>query len=456
MAVPSVAGAAALLLAANPTYTVLDLRYALLSSVKQVDSLQGKVSTGGRLDLAELTRFLPKTGAKPDSVGKNAADGSVAEPIRIQAENYKNASDTTPDNQGGAYRSDNVDIENTSDVGGGFNVTAIKAGEWLLYDLKTDSGFYNIEVQVASGGIGQKQFKTLIDNQQERILSFTATDGNQLWTKAIAQGVNLSAGIHELRLDVLTDDFNINYIDLIPTDTAYGGSGNDTISGTANNNTIYGGAGHDSLSGGLGNDSIFGNDGNDYIDGGDGDDLLNGDNGNDNLTGGAANDILNGGAGHDKLNGGVGNDNLNGDAGNDNLNGDAGNDILNGGFNDDILIGGTGNDTLIGGNGRDILTGGDNNDVLTGGQGNDTLTGGSGADTFVFDSLSDRIDAIADFSRLEGDKIKIGSSFGSTDFSRFSYNSSTGALSFNNGTNFIQFATLNTNPVFIVAEDIIF
>ncbi|MDZ7962442.1 MAG: S8 family serine peptidase [Aulosira sp. DedQUE10] len=457
MAVPYVTGAAALLLAANPTYTVLDLRYALLSSVDQVASLQGKVNTGGRLNLAKLTQFIPQTGARPDSLANNAADGSVAEQIRIQAENYKDASDTTPDNQGGVYRSDlGVDIQNTSDVGDGFNVTAIKAGEWLSYDFQAETGFYDIAVRVASGGSGQKQLKTSIDNQQERILSFDPTGGNQLWTNAIAQGVSLSAGSHELRLDILTDDFNINYIDLIPTNTAYGGSGNDTISGNANDNTIYGGAGDDSLNGSLGNDSIFGNDGNDYIDGGDGDDSLNADNGNDTVEGGSGNDSLNGGAGYDKLNGSLGNDTLNGDGGNDTLNGDGGNDILNGGSSNDTLNGGAGNDILTGGNGRDILTGGDGNDVLTGGLGNDMLTGSSGADTFVFNSLSDRIDAIADFSHLDGDKIKIGSSFGTTDLSLFGYNASTGALSFNNGTNFIQFASLNINSGFIPSSDIIF
>uniref|UniRef100_A0ACD5GNU3 Uncharacterized protein n=1 Tax=Desertifilum tharense IPPAS B-1220 TaxID=1781255 RepID=A0ACD5GNU3_9CYAN len=49
-------------------------------------------------------------------------------PIRIEAENYKSGGtgvgyyDTTNVNQGGQYRFDHVDIEITTDVGGGYNV----------------------------------------------------------------------------------------------------------------------------------------------------------------------------------------------------------------------------------------------------------------------------------------------------------------------------------------------
>ena len=40
----------------------------------------------------------------------------------LQAENYTTAFDTTAGNTGNVYRTDNVDIEATSDAGGGFNV----------------------------------------------------------------------------------------------------------------------------------------------------------------------------------------------------------------------------------------------------------------------------------------------------------------------------------------------
>ena len=52
MATPEVAGVAALVLSLEPKLSVADLRERLLSSVDKLDSLKGKVSTGGRLNAA--------------------------------------------------------------------------------------------------------------------------------------------------------------------------------------------------------------------------------------------------------------------------------------------------------------------------------------------------------------------------------------------------------------------
>jgi hypothetical protein len=50
MATPQVAGVAALVKAAHPSYTVAQLKNAILSGVDSLGSLSGKVATGGRLD----------------------------------------------------------------------------------------------------------------------------------------------------------------------------------------------------------------------------------------------------------------------------------------------------------------------------------------------------------------------------------------------------------------------
>jgi subtilisin family serine protease len=56
MATPHVAGAAALLKGAHPTWKAADLKQQILSTVDPLSSLQGKTTTGGRLDLG---RALP-------------------------------------------------------------------------------------------------------------------------------------------------------------------------------------------------------------------------------------------------------------------------------------------------------------------------------------------------------------------------------------------------------------
>ena len=53
MATPEVAGVAALVIAAEPNISVEALRERLLNSVDRLDSLNGKVATGGRLNAAK-------------------------------------------------------------------------------------------------------------------------------------------------------------------------------------------------------------------------------------------------------------------------------------------------------------------------------------------------------------------------------------------------------------------
>lgn len=54
MATPYVAGAASLLWSKYPTLSALEIKRRLLLAVDEVDSLKGKVQTGGRLNLAKL------------------------------------------------------------------------------------------------------------------------------------------------------------------------------------------------------------------------------------------------------------------------------------------------------------------------------------------------------------------------------------------------------------------
>jgi hypothetical protein len=125
----------------------------------------------------------------------------VTLPGTIQAENFDEGGanlayyDTTTGNSGGAYRSTNVDIEATSDTGGGYNVGWIKASEWLKYSVNVGTaGTYTLEVRVATPTGGAKFHIEANGVDKTGPLTIPTTGGHQVWTTISKTGVSLSAG----------------------------------------------------------------------------------------------------------------------------------------------------------------------------------------------------------------------------------------------------------------------
>ena len=159
--------------------------------------------------------------------------------------------------------------------------------------------------------------------------------------------------------------------------------------------------------------------------------------GNDGITGTAAANSIEGLAGNDVINGKAGADRLDGGEGIDTLlyqfdpagvivdlsagsatDGFGDIDTLSslenaiGSDFDDILQGDDKANSLTGRSGDDTLIGGLGDDTLLGGEGIDSLIGGEGADQFLYLSVGDRGDAIADF-KTNTDKLLIaGAAFG--------------------------------------------
>ena len=135
--------------------------------------------------------------------------------ITLQAEDYTGFYDTTNGNTGGAYRQDGVDIQATTDTGGGHNVGWIANGEWLAYKVNLPTaGRYQVSYRVASlntQGVIQleKQGGTPVYGQ----VTVPVTGGWQQWT-TVSHEVTLPAGEQFVALALKTGNFNLNWIKL--------------------------------------------------------------------------------------------------------------------------------------------------------------------------------------------------------------------------------------------------
>jgi Carbohydrate binding module (family 6)/Thaumatin family len=139
-----------------------------------------------------------------------------AQAVVFQAEDYTAYFDATPGNTGGAYRNDGVDIQPTTDGGGGYNVGWIDANEWLAFanlSIPT-SGSYTIRFRVASPNGGAVS----ADLNGGSILlggwTVPNTGGWQNW-QTLSQTVNINAGTYSLGVFATTGGWNLNWVEVV-------------------------------------------------------------------------------------------------------------------------------------------------------------------------------------------------------------------------------------------------
>ena len=140
-------------------------------------------------------------------------------PGAIEAEDYDLGGegiayhDANANNNGRAYRpTEGVDLEATTDLGGGANVGWVVPGEWIEYTVDAAPGNYDVEVRVASmvaGGTLHLEFDGV---DKTGPIVFDATGGWQNWTTIRAEDVTLGAGVQTMRLAIDAGEFNVNHI----------------------------------------------------------------------------------------------------------------------------------------------------------------------------------------------------------------------------------------------------
>ncbi|MBN1894902.1 carbohydrate-binding protein, partial [bacterium] len=161
------------------------------------------------------------TGSKHDSgiLAQTPFKGApIALPGRIEAEDFDNGGegvayhDLDPENQGGAYRSEGVDIENCGE--GGYNIGWVGAGEWQEYTVHvTVPGFYDIDVRTAAYSQGGFFHINLGSTNITGTQQAPGTGDWQVYTTVTIPDVTLTAGQKVLRLVCESDGFNVHYIE---------------------------------------------------------------------------------------------------------------------------------------------------------------------------------------------------------------------------------------------------
>jgi hypothetical protein len=206
-------------------YTItrqVTLGSTLVQQVRFLFDANGPSGTVGQIHYFSLTKTrpratpsptLPPPGSTPTPTptGMRTSVPSswyTAIPGTFEAEHFETLHEDTgyydvePANLGGAFRPDEgVDIQVTSDIGGGYNIGWTKAGEWLeyAYGVSGQSGHYLLRVRVASAGPGGRFHLEANGTDITGPLTVPDTGSFQTW-QTLSKTVALGSGYYKLRL----------------------------------------------------------------------------------------------------------------------------------------------------------------------------------------------------------------------------------------------------------------
>ncbi|OME06346.1 hypothetical protein BSK64_11930 [Paenibacillus odorifer] len=107
-----------------------------------------------------------------------------------------------------------VKTQNTSDEGGGLNVSYIDPGDWMDYAIQVSAGgFYTLDLRVSAPDSGKQLQLKSGNGSVLSTLDIPQTGDWQSWT-TVSVNVNLPAGNQTLRLYSVTGSYNLNWLRL--------------------------------------------------------------------------------------------------------------------------------------------------------------------------------------------------------------------------------------------------
>jgi hypothetical protein len=160
-------------------------------------------------------------GGTPPPTGEAPYGGTAAAvPGTVQAENYDTGGQgvaynvTAVNGSGNSYRSDGVDLEATTDTGGGYDVGWTATGQWFKYTVNVaTAGTYALSLRLAAptAVTNALQINNAAGTDLSGVVTAPATGGWQTWTTVTAN-ITLPAGLQTLTVDQDSPGWNINYL----------------------------------------------------------------------------------------------------------------------------------------------------------------------------------------------------------------------------------------------------
>jgi hypothetical protein len=132
--------------------------------------------------------------------------------LTVQAESADVVHDTTPGNTWNLYRGDDLDVAATTDIGGGWNVGQVDAGEWEQWNDVPMQGTHDLQVRVATPNAGGAQLRFVVDGVAGPVVNVPDTGGWQNWQTVDAGTFQFNPGTyHTVQIQYLTGGQNINW-----------------------------------------------------------------------------------------------------------------------------------------------------------------------------------------------------------------------------------------------------
>ena len=157
---------------------------------------------------------------------------AAAIPGTVQAENYDSGGEgegysvTSFNGTVRNYRPDGVDLETTSDVGGGYDLGWTSGGQWFHYTVNVaTAGMYTVSFRVAAPNAvsGAFHISNSLGTDLTGPINIPATGSGQTWTTVTAS-IILPEGEQLLVLNQDTGGWSINYATFAFAGSPYGGT----------------------------------------------------------------------------------------------------------------------------------------------------------------------------------------------------------------------------------------